>query len=111
MVLKVIILMMILTVKLAVALTGHPRALFDALHAQGESSEGVERTRASIALFATIRDLRVIRWMAEKVFSPVRDRVMAISTQAISTYVHVWSEFSQSNGIKPLHTYSNLFKF
>ncbi|MBU2743600.1 hypothetical protein HAQ01_03045 [Acidithiobacillus thiooxidans] len=101
---KMMILMMVLTVKLAVALTGHPRALFDALHAQGESSEGVERTRASIALFATIRDLRVIRWMAEKVFSPVRDRVMAIPTHVAD---RVWSEFFQGNETKSLHKYAN----
>lgn len=60
-------LMAFLSIKLAVAVTESPRPLFDALHEAGEARELLEMRRAEILLFAGIRTMRAILWMAEVV--------------------------------------------
>ncbi|MDD2748746.1 MAG: hypothetical protein PHX24_01545 [Acidithiobacillus sp.] len=96
---KMMILMMILTAKMAVAITEHPTVLFDALHEQGESSEVLDRTRAGIAFFALIKTLRAIRWMAEQVFSTGRVASTQVQTEPGSqgaALFQVWSKHTPS---------------
>jgi hypothetical protein len=62
-----VLFLMMVAMKAAVAITGHPRPLFDALHESGEAREVVERARTRVAFFATAAALvqrSAFVWMA-----------------------------------------------
>ncbi|MBU2768420.1 hypothetical protein HAP94_20135 [Acidithiobacillus ferrivorans] len=61
--------MLAVTVKAAIAVTEHPRPVFDALHESGETREVAEWARMEVAFFASaLVRVRAIVWMATRIF-------------------------------------------